>query len=142
MRKENMGYHCWVTNRTNHRVSVGDLNFTLKPHQTLDILDYRHSSLSVEMVEKSLNDGDLMARKKEQKIYFNQEKPQSKKVKIIDPEIVAFPSRCRTSITVAEKKYEELEQTSIMDDYEFAEQNADMAVSEHSPQSNKTETEE
>ena len=134
MRKENIGYHCWIVNLTNTHLSLTDVRVTLPPYSTMDILDYRHSSLTVQEVEKSLESGSLFTAQDKKRIRIRQSQPQALPEKTIELSQVSFPNKYRSSVVIEEKHYEELD--LFINDEEFAEQNAEMSMLEHEPKIN------
>jgi len=134
MRQENKGYHCWITNITKTKIVIGDLGITLNPRVTLDILDYRHSNLSIEQVAKSINEGSLSRRKAQNKIIIRQSAPPIEPIRRFDISKVSFPFKNSIGIKAEEKKYQEIEQDFEADE-EFAMQNMESAIEERKPNS-------
>ena len=127
MSKLNKGYHCWITNATNRKIVLGDLRFTLKPFQTIDILDDRHSNYTLEEIENSINKGSIGARLNKS-IYVRKEAPIKKNNKKIEISKVSYPFKKRTIVEFDEPNYEELQINTS--DEEFANDNADVAGNE------------
>jgi len=134
LNKENFGYHCWVVNKTNRKITIGDLRLTLKPYDTLDILDYRHSNLSIKQVQLSLESGSLCERKKQKKIFIREIKPEIFVGRTIELSKVSFPNKGKSSVKIEEKIFAEFEISD--DDNKFAMENTENAIEEHAPQIN------
>jgi len=124
MGKFNRGYQCWLTNISKNKIVLGDLRFTLKPLQTIDILDERHSSYTVEQVEASINGGSIGARLNKTIFIRRVEPPKvpDRKIKISQ---TSFPYKQRTIVEIEQPDYEEL--NIEISDEEFANDNADIA---------------
>lgn len=135
--KENIGYHCWVINRTKMVLNISDLGWALQPNSTTDILDCKHSMLSVAQVEKSLESGTLGDFEKRKWIAIRKVKPLPNISKVIDISKISYPSKNKTNIKMEEKRFKELEIDVNEDD--FALQNADQSVVEHSGKTNLRE---
>lgn len=121
------GYHCWLTNITNRKIVLGDLKFTLQPHQTIDILDERHTIYTVEQIEDSINGGSI-GKRLNKTIFIRKSEPKVKVDRKIDISKVSFPFKQRTIVEVEEPDYEELH-IGISDE-EYADENADIAGAE------------
>lgn len=131
---KNKGYHCWVINKTNMKVCVSDLFLTLQPNSTTDILDYKHSALSVEQVEKSKETGSLRDLKNREFIAYRIERPLPINDRKIDISKVTLPKYAKTNVKIEERKFKELDLD--LDPESFANDNAESAVAEHLPKIN------
>ncbi|MFZ4795949.1 MAG: hypothetical protein ACOYMA_00550 [Bacteroidia bacterium] len=135
MNKELIGYHCWLTNKTNRKIVVGDLRVTLQPYAILDILDYKHSVLTVNQVENSINVGSISKIIKLNKILIRKSEPKEKATNTtIEVSKTSIQTRNRTSIKSQEKVFKELELN--LDEDDIADKNADMTEDEHKPKIN------
>jgi len=125
------GYHCFIYNKTKHKITVHDLGITLQPQSTMDVLNWEWSTLTPERVQASYDSGDLSRIKKA--IIFKQSvpSPQLSKARTVDISKVAFPYKYRVGTRVEEKKFAELDIENNAE--EFAEQNVEAATNEHSP---------
>ena len=134
MRPIEEGYHCWVTNLTKMKIVLGDLKLTLQPYKTLDILDKRHSNLTLEEVAKSIQSGSIYKKWQEKKISFREKAPTPKNDKKIELSKVSFPYKYRQYSPVEQKVFSEFDLDFDTD--KFAELNADASEIEHEPQIN------
>jgi hypothetical protein len=98
------GYHCWIVNRTNNNLVIKDLNLILRPKTTTDILDYKYSRLSIELVAKSIESGSLRNRLNEGKIYIRQSAPPVDIGRQIPIEKISFPHKYKSNIKFEEKR--------------------------------------
>lgn len=134
---QSKGYHCWLTNITKNKIVLSDLKFTLKPYQTIDILDERHSIYTVEQVANSIKDGSI-SKRLNKSIFVRMSEPPKPIDRRIDLSETSFPYKQRTIVEVKKPNYEELE-IGISDE-EYANENADSAGSEqerHLAETNK-----
>jgi len=122
------GYHCWITNITKNKINLGDLGFTLKPYQTVDMLDERHSSYTVEQISDSIKNGSI-SKRLNKSIYVRMSEPLKPIDRRIETSKTSFPYKQRTIVEVTEANYEELE-IGISDE-EYAVDNADTAGNEN-----------
>jgi hypothetical protein len=117
----------WVTNLTPMNVSLADLNLTVKAFSSVNLLDKKHYSYTLEQLQKSAESGSL----------FN--KRDRIAVRKIAPEILTanvpllretfIPTRERSVLAIKEENYEELNVT----DEEFANENAETAAMDTLP---------
>ncbi|HVI40449.1 MAG TPA: hypothetical protein VM577_07300, partial [Anaerovoracaceae bacterium] len=105
----------WITNYSNRNVSLSDLRLSVPAHRSMNLLDDKHFSYTLEQLEASAKDGSLF--NKRHLIIVRVDAPQivvrpgvyiSKEPRYVAP---------RSAITLEEKVYEELlpspdEQTS------------------------------
>lgn len=55
--------HCfWITNITKNDINIGDLRTTVKAYQSVNLLDSRHYSFTLEQLEESAKNGSLFKR--------------------------------------------------------------------------------
>lgn len=135
---ERRKYHCWVKNLTKMKIVLSDLRYTLQPYRVHDLLDYKHSDLTVEEVEKSLANGSLAKRIAQKKVVIKLTKPEPIVNKQLEVSKLSYPSRVVSGVTVENKVYKELE--IELNDDEFAKENADASIEEHKPKINLRET--
>jgi hypothetical protein len=110
----------WVTNISKRNVSLADLNLTIKAFSSVNLLDQKHYSYTLEQLQTSVKSGSIYNKR-------NTIKPRD-----VAPEIIKMnmpviaetyiPSRERSVYSIKDEKYEELE----MSDEDFAKENADM----------------
>ena len=130
----NKGYHCWVSNLTNHPIKIGDLGISIPPYKTIDLLDWKRSSLTLPAVQMSLEKGALLRKQDEKLIIIRQSKPEKKHLELVPLSKVYIPSRARSFITIEEKKYEELENPfDQAADMEIANELAESELADHAP---------
>jgi len=111
----------WVTNMSKMNVSLSDLNLTIKAFTTINLLDQKHYSYTLDQLLTSATKGSLA--KKKDKLVIRQVAPEySKKNVLLDRETF-IPTRERSLFNIKEEKYEELE----VSDEDFAKDNADTA---------------
>jgi hypothetical protein len=110
----------WVTNISNLRVSLADLDLTIKPYTSVNLLDKKHFKYTVEQLELSFKSGSLF--KKSDKIVkrLNAPRPNINKIEISEQYL---KREDRSLFSIKEQKYEEL----TISDEQFAEDNADLA---------------
>lgn len=110
----------WLTNLSNRNVSLADLNLTVKAFSSVNLMNTRHYSYTLEQLEKSAKIGSIY--KKRKMLAVRKVPPTVFKVNIPILGDAFIPSRERSVLTIKEEHYEEL---SVSDE-EFANQNADM----------------
>ncbi len=135
--KANIGYHCWIINKTKLKIVVDDLHLSLQPQSTIDILDCHHSMLTIQQVEASLNSSILSDLYNKKMIAFRMTQPQKDISRKIDISKLSIPTKNRTNIKMEQKRFKELEIDINEDD--FALQNSNDSVLEHSGKTNLRE---
>jgi len=139
---QNKGYHCFVTNITKNDIHIGDLGIIVNPYKTIDLLNEKHSILTIDQVKKSIEQGSLFKRIQKKQLLIRQSAPQ-KAERILDVSKVIFPHRKRTAVKFEEKVFEELEIGLNLEDEEiFAEEMADIASENRKSFINLTDNEE
>jgi hypothetical protein len=118
MKKEQPTF--WVTNQSNRNVSLTDLNLTIKAFSSVNLLDKKHYSYTLEQLQLSEQRGSIFNKK-----YWI-------KVRKVEPEVIKMnvpfssetfiPSRERSVLVIEHKNYEELN----VSDEEFAEDNVEL----------------
>jgi hypothetical protein len=116
----------WVTNFSNMNVSLADLNLTIKPFSSVNLLDKKHYQYTLQQLETSALQGSIA--KKKEKISVRKSCPDIKKKNILMDQY-SIPSRGRSILSIKEEKYEELN----ISDEEFAKDNADTADMDTKP---------
>lgn len=110
----------WITNITNLNVSLADLNLTVKPYSSINLLN-NHYHYTLEELKKSAENGSLHA--KSNKIFIRKIAPETFVSPIEVNYEASLPTRQRSTLDAKEEKYEELN----ISDETFAEENAEMA---------------
>ena len=108
----------WITNISNRNVSLADLNLTVKAWSSVNLLDGKHYYYTLEQLNESVKNGSLF--NKRDKIFVRKVPPQiiaAINVPIINEAYI--PSRERSTYSIKEEKYEELE----MSDEDFIKNN-------------------
>lgn len=116
----------WVTNISNMNVSLSDLNLTIKPFSSVNLLDSKHYSYTKEQLDKSVKDGSIF--KKRNKIFVRKVAPIVEAKTILSIKDTYIQSRERSVYSIKQETYEELEMT----DDEFIKENIDLIDSETS----------
>jgi len=116
----------WITNFSNMNVSLADLNITLKPFSSVNLLDKKHYQYTLQQLERSAAQGSIA--KKKEKISVRKSCPVTNKDNV-PLHISSMPSRGRSIFNIKEEKYEEL----TISDEEFAKDNADTADMDTKP---------
>lgn len=97
----------WLTNICKRNVSLADLNLTIKAFTSVNLLDEKHYSYTMEQLNKSYEKGSLFAKRdiiKKRGI-----PPQEKeKTKIAFQQDAIIPDRARSILVIKDEKYEEL----------------------------------
>ena len=117
----------WVTNITPMNVTLADLALNIKAFSTVNLLDKRHYSYTLEQLIKSSQSGSLF--KKRNKIALRNVAPIETKEKMSTRDEV-IPSRGRSVFEIEHKEYDELkvsEQDFKEQDELYAKENADLA---------------
>lgn len=103
----------WITNISKYNVSIYDLNLTIKAFSSVNLLDNKHYSYTLEQLEKSLLSGSLF--KKRDKLTKRKSAPilRLEKKEIIEDAVL--PDRKRSIFENKDSKYEEL---NVFDEFE------------------------
>jgi len=120
----------WVTNICNRNVSLSDLNLTIKAFTSVNLLDFKHYSYTLDELEKSRKTGSIF--KKRDKIKVREVAPEIIKMDMSYIRDAKIPTRQRSIYEINEKKYEELDflehqGNQFTEDERFAEENAELA---------------
>jgi hypothetical protein len=110
----------WVTNICNRNVSLADLNLTIKAFSSVNLLDKKHYSYTLEQLQKSANNGSMF--KKKHIISVRKVDPVVLRMNIPLSAETYIPNRQRSVLEIKEENYEELN----VSDEQFAAENSDM----------------
>lgn len=110
----------WITNISNRNVSLADLNLTIKAFSSINLLNKKHYSYTVEQLRTSAAIGSLHS--KSNMIVIRSVAPEIIKMNMPVVAETYIPSRERSVYSIKDEKYEELE----MSDEDFAAENADI----------------
>ena len=119
----------WVTNMSPMNVTLADLALNIKAFSTVNLLDKRHYSYTLEQLVKSKESGSLF--KKRDKIsvrHIAPPDPEKNKTPIVYGSII--PDRTRSLFNINDEEYEELKVSSEdkkKDEEIYAQENADLA---------------
>lgn len=119
----------WVTNMSPMNVTLADLALNIKAFSTVNLLDKKHYSYTLEQLIKSQESGSLF--KKRDKIsvrHVAPPDPEKNKVPIVYGSII--PDRTRSLFNINDEEYEELKVSSEdkkKDEEIYAQENADLA---------------
>lgn len=110
----------WVTNTCNRNVSLADLNVTIPAFGSVNLLDKKHYSYTLEQLEKSRANGSIF--KKSAIIKVREVPPIVIEASMPFLKETFIPSRERSILPIKEERYEELEisdedQKKIEEDY-------------------------
>lgn len=110
----------WLTNTSNRNVSLADLNLTVKAYSSVNLLDKRHYSYTIEQLESSALNGSIY------------KKSHLLSVRKVPPEILkkngpmiadaSLTSRQRSIVSTKEEHHDELS----LSDEQFASDSADL----------------
>ena len=119
----------WVTNMSPMNVTLADLALNIKAFSTVNLLDKKHYSYTLEQLLKSKESGSIF--KKRDKISVREIAPPKKKSDVL-PFIQSsvIPDRTRSIYKVDDKEYEELQvsqEDQQKQDEIYARENADLA---------------
>ena len=118
--------HFWITNICKKSVSLADLNLTIQPNRSLNLLDKKHFSFTEEQLIQSAQTGSL--HKKSHMVAVRINPPgQAPKPMIPIKEDAVFEREKRSSVEIKTVHYEEL---SVSDD-QYASDNAELAETDH-----------
>lgn len=112
----------WVTNLSNRNVSLSDLNLTIKAFTSVNLMDTKHYSYTIEQLQKSAKNGSLF--KKQSKIVVRKVAPEVIKMNMPFLSETYIPSRERSIFTIKQENYDELN----VSDEEFANENSETAA--------------
>ena len=124
----------WVTNICKMNVSLADLNLTIKAYSSVNLLDARHYSYTVDQLKKSVESGSIY--KKRDKIIVRKVAPEVLQANIPLTRETFIPTRERSVLSIKEENYEELnvsEEEQMKSDEDFAAANAETADADTKP---------
>ncbi len=119
----------WVTNMSPMNVTLADLAINIRAFSTVNLLDKKHYSFTLEQLVKSKESGSLF--KKRDRISVRDFPPPRKEKEVV-PFIQSsvIPDRARSIYQIDEKEYEELnisQEDQKKQDEIYAKENADLA---------------
>lgn len=114
----------WLTNFSKRNVSLADLNLTIKAFSSINLLDTRHYSYTLEQLLKSEAEGSIF--KKQSLVKRRQIAPTVIKMNVPFIKETFIPSRERSIFVIKEENYDELN----VSDEDFAKDNADLMAAE------------
>lgn len=117
----------WVTNISNRNVSLADLNLTIKAFSSVNLMDKKHYAYTLEQLQKSSSTGSIHA--KQDKIVIRKTAPTVLKLNVPFDHETYIPSRERSTFSIKEEYYEEL---NITDD-DYANESAEMIEADNTP---------
>lgn len=117
----------WLTNISDKNVSLADLDLTIKAFSSVNVLDKRHYSFTLEQLQESVAKGSIY--KKRDKIFVRKVEPENIVVNIPFSHETYIPTRQRSLYSIKEEKYDELNIT----DEVFASENAEIAEADRQP---------
>ena len=97
----------WVTNASPFNVSLRDLNLTIKAFNTVNLLDKRHYSYTLEQLLKSQESGSIKMKSDKIKVR-DLAPPTVKKESLPILRDTVIPSRERSLLVIKEEEYDEL----------------------------------
>jgi hypothetical protein len=111
----------WLTNISNRDVSIADLNLTVRSFSSVNLLDKKHYSYTLEQLQASATSGSVF--KKKHCLVVRKVAPETIKMNIPLAEETYIPTRERSVLEIHEEKYDELN----VSDEQFANENAELA---------------
>jgi hypothetical protein len=121
----------WVTNMCNRNVSLADLNLTIPAYRTVNLLDGRHYSYTLEQLQKSQQKGSLFAKRTI--VSVRKVAPDTIRSDMPVDRESHIPSRERSVLVIKETHYEELELSQTdqkKKEEEFAKESVDEEFAE------------
>lgn len=112
----------WITNVSNIIVNLYDLNLFIKPHTSVNLMDRKHHTITEKQIQVSATSGALF--KKRDKVLIRNISPEQETKIININKSPDLPFRERSTITVQEEFYEELE----LSQEEIADKNSDLEL--------------
>lgn len=118
----------WVTNTCNRNVSLTDLNLTIPAYRSVNLLDKKHYSYTLEQLQKSQEKGSLFLKR--DRVAVRQIAPT-----VIKPDMpllkeTYIPTRERSTLQIKEEHYEELDVSDTdqkKKEEDFANENSEFA---------------
>lgn len=119
----------WVSNMTPRNVTLADLALNIKAFSTVNLLDKRHYSYTLEQLLKSKESGSLFVKKALVSVR-NVPPPVKKKEDVPVVRSAFMPTRARSVLEIENKEYDELKEALTdknKEDEIYAQENADLA---------------
>jgi len=123
--KNNKEY--WITNISKTNICLSDLGLTINAYLTVILLDSKYYYYTEEQIEKSATIGSIYKRK--DKLIKREIAPEIIKHEILINKNEIIPSRERSTYSIKQEIYEELNIT----DEQFADANAELADLDQQP---------
>lgn len=117
----------WLTNISKRNVSLADLNLTVNSFSSVNLMDKKHYSYTLEQLTESASKGSIFSKRN--RLVVRQVAPEIIKMNIPFNNETFLPTRERSTFSIKEEKYEELN----ISDEEFAKENADTAELDSRP---------
>lgn len=121
MKTKNKQPEFWLTNISNRNVSIADLNLTIKAFSSINLLDSKHYSFTLQQLQTSAEKGSVFLKR--HCLVVRKVAPEMIKMNIPLSEETYIPTRERSVLAIHEEKYDELN----ISDEEFANENAELA---------------
>jgi hypothetical protein len=119
----------WVSNMTPRNVTLADLALNIKAFSTVNLLDKRHYSYTLEQLLKSKESGSLFAKSAQISVR-NVPPPIKKKEELPIVRSAFMPTRARSVLEVENKDFADLilsDEDQKKQDEIYAQENADLA---------------
>ena len=120
-----------MTNASPRNVTLADLAINIRAFSTVNLLDKKHYSLTLEQLNKSRESGSLF-NKRDKILVRHLPPPKVEKDKLPLLQDAKIPDRGRSIMTIVEVEYDELKMATDKEnqkllDEEYARENADLA---------------
>lgn len=128
MKRPSPGPTFWITNMSSRNVTLADLALNIRAYTTVNLMDSKHYTYTLEQLLKSKESGSLFHKR--DKISVREVPPEQIKEIIPINKDAVIPSRQRSILEIEHKEYEELkvsENDQKMQDEIYALENADLA---------------
>lgn len=119
----------WITNMSSRNVTLADLALNIKAFSTINLLDKKHYSYTLQQLLKSKESGSLFA-KKELIAVRNVPPPNQKRAEVPISREAVIPTRSHSIFQIENKEYDELkveDKDHNKQDEIYAMENADLA---------------
>jgi len=121
----------WVTNFSSMNVTLSDLAINIKSYTSVNLLDKKHYSLTLEQLEKSKENGSIFNKRDKITIRHLGPEPVEKETLPFRKEEV-MPTRARSILVIKNVEYDELKISDDKEvqkkmDEELAQENADIS---------------
>jgi hypothetical protein len=141
MRTYTLSPEFWVTNASSMNVTLADLAINIKSFSTVNLLDKKHFSLTLDQLIKSKDSGSIF--KKRDKILVRHLPPEIHKDNLPFLKDAAIPSRERSVFIINAVEYDELKiieekENQNKTDEEYAKEAAELIENDiHQPVNSK-----